>query len=269
MIKAPKFYERARQIANRVQAPHGRFAAKTQEKRGELFIYDDIGASWFSEGITAKDVAEKLDEMKGVTELDVFINSPGGSVTEGAAILALLDRFPANKTVYVDGIAASIASVIAMAGSKVVMHRSATMMIHEPYTLAMGNAAALRKEAEVLDTMRESIVEAYAKRTKEKCDPKSLRDLMAAETWMTAQDALARGFADEVASDDDCGDPAPGPKKKGPAVEDRSALSPQARFDLAVARARALSEQFAGAGPGQPGQPGTKHNSPATAGKGK
>jgi ATP-dependent Clp protease protease subunit len=271
MIQPPRYLERAREIAARVKPPHGRIAAKAKDSRGELFLYDEIGESMFSQGITAKDIAEKLDELKGVSALDIYINSPGGSVFEGISILSMLERFPASKTVYVDGIAASIASVIAMAADRVVMHRSATMMIHDPYSLAVGNAEELRKEADVLDKVAENIVAAYQKRTGK--GPSDLRKMMRAETWMTAQEAVDHRFAAEIQDPGEEHSPSMPPHKKAAAASTataaESALSPQARFDLAVARARALSEQFAGAGPGNPGQPGTKHNSPATAGKGK
>lgn len=252
MIQTPKFYERAREIANRVSAPHGRFAAKAAQKKGELYLYDDIGASWLSDGITAKDVAAKLDGMKGVSDLSIFINSPGGSVFEGVAILSLLERFDAKKTVYVDGIAASIASVIAMAGERVVMHRAATFMIHDPYTMEVGNSAKMRETADVLDKLADSIVAAYGKRTGK--DAKDLREWMRAETWMTAEEAVARGFAHEIQSEE--------PANRAPvaAVAPKAQPDPRKQADYARAQAALLRDRYAGASPGVPGQPGTTKN---------
>lgn len=255
MNRIPAWLERAKEIAARVEAPAvGKFAARlnAKAKRGELFIYDDIGASWFSEGVTAKDVAAKLDEMKGVSDLDIYINSPGGSVFEGVAILALLDRFPAAKTVYVDGIAASIASVIAMAGERVVMHRAATMMIHEPYTMEVGNAAKMRETADLLDKLGESIVAAYGSRTKR--DAAELREWMRAETWMTAEEAVARGFAHEIQAE-------PMPEARAPAAA--SAVDPRAQADFARAQAALLRNRFAGASPDVAGKPAPTHTGPA------
>lgn len=247
MIRAPKFYERAREIANRVHAPAPKAKAGTANS-GELYIYDDIGAGWFGDGITAKDVAAKLEEMGSVSDLSIYINSPGGSVSEGVAILSLLERFSARKTVFVDGIAASIASVIAMAGDRVVMHRAATFMIHDPWTISIGNSAALRKEADVLDKLSDSILAAYSKKTGTKSD--EIRELMHAETWMTAEEAVAHGFADEIQAPEDRE-----PEARASAPAPRALTTDEL---IATARARAANaKRLSGASPGPSGQPGT------------
>lgn len=164
--------------------------------RAEILIYDQIGASMFSEGVGAKQFAIDLKALGDVKQLDVRINSPGGSVFEGLAIYNTLRANPAHKTVYVDGIAASIASVIAMAGDKIVMPENALMMVHKPWTTMSGDANELRKQADILDKLETAITSAYM--TKFKFDVKNLSDLLSGETWMNASEAFANGFATDV-----------------------------------------------------------------------
>jgi ATP-dependent Clp protease protease subunit len=115
------------------------FFAKAKGKTGDLYIYEDIGSGWFG-GIGPNDVKEALDEVGSVDTLNIYINSPGGSVFDGMAIYNQLKRFAARKVVHIDGIAASIASVIAMAGDEIVCAPNAMMMIHDPFGIAAGTA---------------------------------------------------------------------------------------------------------------------------------
>jgi ClpP class serine protease len=108
----------------------------------------------------------------------------------------MLKRHSATKTVYIDGLAASIASVIAMAGDKIIMPKNAMMMIHKCWTIALGNADDMRKMADDMDKIDESIIAAYVEKTGMETD--DIIELMTDETWMTAQDALDYGFADEI-----------------------------------------------------------------------
>lgn len=192
---------RAKLIADRFAAP--RFTVEAADDDvGELYIYDQIGGDWWSEGVTPKAVADALAQVKGVKTLNVFINSPGGNVFDGVAIYNEIRRFDANKVVHVDGIAASAASMIAMAGDEVVIAHNATMMIHEPWSIAIGNAAEMREAADLLDKISDaSVLESYSRtgQTREQ-----LKAWMAAETWMNATEAVERRFADRVI----------GPKKK-------------------------------------------------------
>jgi ATP-dependent Clp protease protease subunit len=176
----------------------GKFLAQAENGRASLYIYDQIGASWFSDGITAKQVVEAVDqaEKDGCTGLDVYINSPGGSVFEGIAIYSRLQRFKGEKVVYVDGIAASIASVIAMAGDRRCMGVGAMMMIHDASGVCAGNAAEMRETAERLDTICDAMVAAYAANTDLADD--DIRAMMKAETWFTSASAIEKGFADEL-----------------------------------------------------------------------
>ncbi len=159
----------------------------------EILIYDDIGASWFDEGVTAKGVKSQLDEMTG--DITVRINSGGGDVFEGFAIYELLKEHDGNVTVKVDGLAASAASVIAMAGNNVFMGDTSLMMIHDPWTFTVGNSADLTKTAGLLDIIKGSIVSAY--KNKIDSSDEQINTWMSDETWFNAQDAIKHGFADE------------------------------------------------------------------------
>jgi ATP-dependent Clp protease, protease subunit len=190
---------RARHTAARHSQKTGRhsFCAEVVSGRGRLYIYESIGEDWWTGGgVTAKSVQQALDAMKGATALDIYINSPGGDIYEAKAILAQLQRFSGEKVVHVDGIAASAATYVAMAGDRIITARDATWMIHEVWTIAMGNAGALRETADLLDKENGVYAERYASRTKQSVD--DVRAWMAAETWMTAAEAKARGFTDEI-----------------------------------------------------------------------
>ncbi|QRF55748.1 head maturation protease, ClpP-related [Variovorax paradoxus] len=170
-----------------------KFFAKTSGKRGEIYVYDAIGGGFFSEGVTAKSFAESVKALGDVKALDIYINSPGGSVFEGLAIYNQIKRFDGEKIVHIDGIAASIASVIAMAGDEVRIAANGTIMIHDPWGMAMGTAADMRKQADSLDKVRDVLLENYVARTGAKRDDVSA--WMSAETWMNADEAVERGFA--------------------------------------------------------------------------
>lgn len=164
---------------------------------GELMLYGDISdRAWWGDEVTPKQFKEDLDALGDITELRIYINSGGGDVFAGQAIYSMLKRHSATKIVYIDGLAASIASVIAMAGDKIIMPTNAMMMIHKCWTIALGNAAEMRKIADDLDKIDESIIAAYVGKTG--LDETDIIELMEDETWMTAQDAIDYGFADEI-----------------------------------------------------------------------
>lgn len=167
------------------------------DKRAELLLYGDISdSSWFGDEVTPKQFKADLDALGDVAELDIYINSGGGDVFAGFAIYNMLKRHAAKKTVYVDGLAASIASVIAMAGDKIIMPENAMLMIHNAWTIAMGNKAKLRKIADEMDKIDGSLAGIYTARTgKPEADIVALLD---AETWFTAQEAVDAGLADEI-----------------------------------------------------------------------
>lgn len=162
----------------------------------EILIYEFIGADFFGEGMSAKRFADELKALGELNKIVVRINSPGGDVFDGQAIYTTLRGHKAEVEVHIDGIAASIASVIAMAGDKIIMPENAMMMIHNPWGFAVGEAADMRKMAESLDKVRESILVTYRAQTE--LDNTELARMMDEETWMTAAEAVELGFADEM-----------------------------------------------------------------------
>lgn len=175
-----------------------KFFAKAAATRGELYLYDEIGDGFFG-GISPTMVAEALTELKGCKTLDVYVNSPGGNVFDGKAIYAQLKRFPANKVVHIDGLAASIASVICMAGDEIRMSKGAEMMIHQPFVVAAGTSEDFRKTADLLDQIEDTLVQTYCDRTKN--EVAAVKAWMADETWMNAETAKERGFCDAIEDD--------------------------------------------------------------------
>jgi ATP-dependent Clp protease, protease subunit len=170
--------------------------SKAGSKSAKINIHEQIGKSFWSEGgVGARQFVKDLDALN-VDEIQLHINSPGGNVFEGNTIYNALRQHPAKIVVTVDGIAASIASVIAMAGDRVIMPDNAMMMIHDPFDLVVGNSSAMRKRADALDKIKTSIVSAYMTRATE--DQSSIEQMMTDETWLTADEAVQIGFADEV-----------------------------------------------------------------------
>lgn len=168
----------------------------------EVMLYDEVGG-WY--GATAD---QFIADLRGVTapNLRVRINSPGGSVFEGIAIANALRSHPANIVVQVDGIAASIASVIAMAGDRIEMAPNTMLMIHDASGVCLGNASDMEEMAELLDLISDNIADAYASRaggTREQW-----RERMKAETWYLPEDAVENGLADEAISMPKQGEPA-------------------------------------------------------------
>lgn len=164
---------------------------------GELILYGEISdVSWWGDEVTPKQMNDELISLGDVTEINVHINSIGGDVFAGLAINAMLQRHKATIIVYIDGVAASIASIIAMAGDKIIMPTGSMMMIHNPKSGCWGDASDMRGLADVLDKVRDSLVAVYTSKTG--LTAEELIPLLDAETWMSAEDAVAQGFADEV-----------------------------------------------------------------------
>lgn len=166
--------------------------------RGELLLYGTVGAVMFgdSDSFTAKDVAEALASLPRTKPITVRLNSGGGIASEGAAIHSLLMGHQGKKTMIIEGVAASAASLIAMAGDDTIMKLGATMMIHDPGGITIGNSAAHKKSIETLETMATNYAEVYAEKTGE--TPAKMRGVMKEETWFTAEQAVKDGFADRV-----------------------------------------------------------------------
>lgn len=167
----------------------------------DIDIYEDIEpAGWFSEG-SAMTLKNVLNDNKGVKNINVRINSLGGDIFEGIAMYNLLKDNPANVTVKVDGIAASSASIIAMAGDKIIMPSNAMLMIHNCWTYAIGNSAELRKIADDMDKIMESAKNTYLNKCGEKIKKDELDTILDEETYLSAQEALDYGFIDEISNE--------------------------------------------------------------------
>ena len=164
---------------------------------GELMLYGDISSStWYGDEVTPTQFKKDLDALGDIKNLEIYINSGGGDVFAGQAIYSMLKRHKASKTVYIDGLAASIASVIAMVGDKIVMPNNAMMMIHRAWTFAAGNKDDFRKLADDMEKIDESIIWVYSEKTG--IDAAGIGAMLDVETWINAEDAVKMGFADEI-----------------------------------------------------------------------
>ena len=160
-----------------------------------LFLNGTIAEdSWFDDDVTPKLFRDEL--MAGSGDITVWLNSPGGDCVAAAQIYNMLMDYKGSVTVKIDGIAASAASVIAMAGTKVLMSPVSTMMLHNPMTIAYGNSDEMQKAIEMLDSVKDSIINAYEIKTG--LSRAKLSHLMDAETWMDANKAVELGFADGI-----------------------------------------------------------------------
>lgn len=178
-----------------------RFTAQAKGKKAEIVIFDEIGESFFSEGVTAKTVKDQLEGFGDVDTITVRINSPGGAVFDGLAIYNLLAQSPAKIIVEIDGLAASAASVIAMAGDEIRMAENALMMVHAASGFVMGDADDMREQADLLDKITANLIDIYVSRSGK--DRKAIAALVSAETWMTAEEALAEGLITDITADKD------------------------------------------------------------------
>ncbi len=165
--------------------------AKATSGSAEISVYDEIGLF----GFTAKQFITDLRAIDAES-IQLSINSPGGSVFDAIAIYNALRQHPANINVKVMGVAASAASIIAMAGDKIVMPENTFIMIHNPLNFAYGNADDLRDMADVLDKVAASLIATYVARTGN--SEADIKDMLDAETWLNAEEAVAKGFADEL-----------------------------------------------------------------------
>lgn len=185
---------------------------KQSAKQGELdlYLYGDVEGNgydwWNGEEIksetSAQTFREQLNQYDGIGQINVYINSWGGSVFEGTAIASQLRRHQAHVTAYIDGFACSIASVIACACDEVVMYSNTTMMIHNMSCGCFGNAQMLRKMADDLDVMMEANRQIYLDKCKGKLPEEKLIEMLDAETWLTARQCLEFGLCDKLIEED-------------------------------------------------------------------
>jgi len=167
------------------------------ESEAELLVYGDIGESWWGESVEAKDTAEQLSALD-VETITVRINSYGGSVSDGVAIFNALRYHPAAINVRIDGVAVSIASLIAMAGDTVEMAENALFMVHAPWGGLAGNSKEMREYADVLDTYAKAMSSSYMRKTGQSSE--TIMDLLTdgEDHWYTAEEAVDFGFVDEI-----------------------------------------------------------------------
>lgn len=164
---------------------------------GELNIYSEISdVSWWGDEVTPAQFKKDLDSLGDISTLNININSPGGDVFAGQTIYSILKRHSAHKVVHIDGLAASIASIVAMAGDEIIMPKNAMMMIHNAWTYAAGNKNELREMADTLEKIDGVLCSIYVEKTGRKAE--EVQAKMDAESWFTADEALEFGLIDSV-----------------------------------------------------------------------
>lgn len=175
-----------------------KFEIKAKNKKAEIWIYEDIGDTWLG-GISSKTFAEELKAAGDVDIINLYINSSGGSVMDGLAIFNSLRRHKARKIVDIDGFAVSIASLIAMSGDEIRMAKNGMLMAHNPWIITSGTADELRDQAEAMDKIKSGLVSTYANQTGK--EDSEISDMMTAETWFTADEALDYGLIHEITAE--------------------------------------------------------------------
>lgn len=210
---------------------------------GEIHLFDQIGPAWA--GMVGIDqVSEALAAMGG-KDVSLYLSTPGGSVDEGTAIFNAIERYSGKVTIIVDSIAASMGSYILQAADVRVVASNSKFMMHAPWTIALGDADALRKEADVLDKYREAMVPAYADRSGKKSE--EVRSLMAEETWYVGKEIVDAGFADKMAGKAkgsiDLTKLAFWAKKIPDAVKEEVRTMAQQRHSMTLAEAKALRDR--------------------------
>jgi len=171
-----------------------------EEKSAELILYGSIGSDEYWDDISDKAFKQDIENLGDVGNITLHINSPGGSVFSAVAIANTLKNHKAKVTANIDGLAASAATIITSACDTVRMPKNALFMIHNPITFAYGNNQEMQKTVEMLDKVKNSIIETYLGKTK--ADKKTLSELMDNETWMDAETAKEYGFIDEIVDEE-------------------------------------------------------------------
>jgi ATP-dependent Clp protease protease subunit len=178
--------------------PFGIDIKNKTDDTAEVLVYGYItDEKWYEEDITPLEFKKEMDKLKNKKKIDLRVNSGGGGVFAGNTIYNILKSHSAKITAYVDGVAASIASVIIMAADKIIIPKNGMIMIHNPWSIAIGDANNFRKEAEMLDKVKTAIISTYMSRSK--ASEADVVAMMNEETWMTGEEAVTFGFADELA----------------------------------------------------------------------
>lgn len=173
------------------------FKIIAKEDSAEISIFGDIGDSWFSESVTAADFKKEFDAIKDKKSIKVLLNSPGGDVFDGVAIYNIISQVRDKVETEVLGWAASAASIVALAGEKLVMGEGSYLMIHNPWAIVIGDSQAMLKVGADLEKMNGVFASIYAQHSDLTED--EILTAMNEETWYTAQEAVDAGFADEIA----------------------------------------------------------------------
>lgn len=169
--------------------------------KAEIVIYEQIGASFWGDGVSAKSFNEEMKNLgDDVKEITVRINSPGGDVFDGVAIYNRLKQHKAKKIIYIDGLAASIASIIALAGDEIIMGEGALFMIHLPWTWSAGNRMDFENTTNRLLDVEEQLISIYAK--KSGLGRSEIKAMLEKETWMNAEEAIEKGFVDKASDEE-------------------------------------------------------------------
>lgn len=165
----------------------------------KIFIYAPIGASIFSDGVNVEQVSKEITSLKKGTDIELRINSPGGNAWDGIALYNVLKGYDGKVTAYVDGIAASAASIIAMGADEIVMGQGSQLMIHQASGVAMGTAEDMLATAEVLESVTSQMIGVYESRTGLPLD--EITAMVEAETWLDADKAISLKFADQTSAE--------------------------------------------------------------------
>ena len=228
-----------------MKEPKKYFQLTQREDTADLYIFGDI-EKWAYEPAGEQSGVTIVNQLKAVTAktINVHINSYGGDVSEGLAIYNVLREHPAQITTICDGFACSAASVVFMAGDKRIMSPASLLMIHNAWTIAMGNASALRKTADDIETITQASVEAY-KRTAT-ISEEEIKALMDAETWILPANAVAWGFATDIDDDEDDDEP----KQSAFGVIMQKLITPHvsepARVEVTEDHIKALADRISG-----------------------
>lgn len=204
------FKEAARQANARRRAEGGEEPSECPEwlafremedGSAEIKIYGRITSyAWYDDDVTASQIYQELSEIDADT-IHVRLNSGGGSVFEGIAIYNLLREHEAKVIVHIDALAASIASIIALAGDEIIISEGAQYMVHKPWTIEIGNSDDFRKMADTLEKIEASMLAIYQRRTSLK--KAELKSMLTEETWLTGEEAVEKGFADRLAEEEE------------------------------------------------------------------
>lgn len=169
------------------------------DNEADIFIYGEIASyEWDESDTTASNFKKELDSLGDVSTINLYVNSPGGSVFEGVAIYNMLKRHKAKVNAYVDALAASISSVIIMSADNIFMPKNSMLMIHNPWTVGMGNSSDFRKLADDLDRVGNSSKQSYLQKAGDKLTDEKLQEMLDNETWLSADEALENGLCDFV-----------------------------------------------------------------------